>query len=485
MADWNLSLFLEPRGSEPVYRQIALALSHEVQRGRLRPGDPLPGYRSLADQLGVSRNTAMAALQELQVQGWVVSRSGSGSEVASELPIAPMPLAGKRQAPATCSRETIGFDLAPDGRSSSPLDRPGEGDGAPDPRLLPAGLLARAYRRALAATHESPRVLEDAQGHPRLRRALAAMLAGSRGIAASPEQILVTRGSQNALFLIAQALIAPGDVVAVERLGPRRAWDVLSRAGGRVLPIPVDAEGIDVDALAAAATATRLRAVLVTPHRQYPTLVGLSAARGARLLKLAAERRFAVLEVVPDFELQFESPTAAPLAAQDVDGVVVHIGSLSDLLTPTIRLGLVHGPPPLLERMKALRAELDRQGDLALELAMAELMEDGELQGHTVRTNRIYRQRRDALCAALTHELGGAAQFPAPAGGLALWATVAPEIDVDAWAARAQKLGVAVRPGRSFDFDGAAVQGLRVGFSTIEEGEAHDTARRLARALVP
>lgn len=484
MSDWNVHLFLKPGSTAPVYRQIAQALSSEVQRGRLRPGDPLPGYRAMAEQLGVSRNTVMAAFQDLQEQGWIVSRSGSGSEVAADLPAT---YAGGASEEAEPSRGgAMGFDLAAEARDSAPRlpEKPLRvARGAPYPRLIPAEVVARAYRRALAAAHRNPLSAADPQGHPRLRAALAAMLARTRGIAARPERVFVSRGRQNAFFLLAQALFAPGDAVAVERLGPRPVWETFERAGARCVDIPVDAEGMDVEALAAVAAGTRLRAVFVTPRRQYPTLVALSARRRARLLALAAERRFAVLEWDPDAELQFEPRPAASLAAEDAGGVVVHVGALSKICSPGLRLGFISGPARLVGHLKDLRAALDGQGDAVLEQAAADLMEEGELQGHLNRMNPVYRRRRDALCAGLTREIGSAIQVAAPAGGLALWAEVAPEIDVEAWAARALELGVVFRPGRQMDFHGAAVQGLRIGFASAEEDELVEVARRLRKAL--
>jgi GntR family transcriptional regulator/MocR family aminotransferase len=491
LPEWNLNIFLPPRSTAPVYRQIAKALAHEVQRGRLQPGDSLPGYRSLAEQLGVSRNTVMAAFQDLQAQGLIVSRTGSGSEIAAAPPVATAEVSGAAsdavllQVPA---RGDMGFDLATGDRPAEPgvpEELPRTAGSGPDPRLLPVEILGRAYRRALASARRNECVLGDPQGHPRLRRALGAMLASSRGIAGGPERIFVTRGSQNAFFLIAQALIEPGEAVAVERLGPRSAWKALARAGARCLPIPVDDEGLDVEALAEVAASTRLRAVLVTPRRQYPTLVTLGPSRRARLLKLASERRFAVLEWDPDFELQFEARPVAPLAADDSQGVVIHVGTLSKLLGPNLRLGFVCGPEPLMRRMKAQRADFDGGGDLVFEQAVGDLMEEGELQSHLARMHPIYRRRRDALCAALSSELGTAVQAPPPAGGLALWVKVAPEIDVNAWASRSMQLGAPFRPGSHFDFRGAAVQGLRIGFASAREEELLDIARRMGRALIP
>ncbi len=270
---------------------------------------------------------------------------------------------------------------------------------------------------------------------------------------------------------------------SVEALGARQAWEAFVRAGARCLPIPVDAEGMQLDALERLLRDTAVRAVFVTPQRQYPTLAVLAPERRARLLQLATSGRFAVLEMDPDSEFQFDGRPLGPLASQDSSGVVVHVGTLSKIFSPDLRLGFVYGPAPLLHRLAAVRATYDRHGDSVLERAMAELMEDGELQRHLNRMVAVYRRRRDALCAALRREMGEALRFEVPTGGLAVWARVQGTLDVDAWAARALERGVSFQPGRRFSFDNAPVAGMRLGFSNYPEPELEEVARRMRAAL--
>jgi GntR family transcriptional regulator/MocR family aminotransferase len=485
VAEWIASLFLDARSRDPVYLQIAHALMREIDRGRFRPGDPLPGYRTLAEQLGVSRNTVMAAYHELQLEGWVVSVPGEGSAVADRLPAhLPAGLQSRPEAQRADSSE-MGFPMGPESVAPSvgtPRGLLEVASGIPDPRLLPAAALARAYRRALLHGKGGPKS-GDPQGQLQLREALARMLRSTRAIAASPERIFIARGSQMALFLVAQALCAPGDVVAVEALGARNSWEAFVRAGARCLPVPIDEHGLRVEALEALLAQSPVRAVFVTPQRQYPTLAVLTEERRSRLLELAAKHRFAVIEMDPDSEFHFDGHAVAPLAANNVAGVVVHVGTLSKIFSPDLRLGFVVGPKPLLTRMNSLRATYDRHGDPALERAMAELMEDGELQRHLNRMDRAYRNRRDVLCAALNETLAETISVVPPSGGLAVWARVRGEVDVDSWAARALERGVSFQPGRRFAFDGGAVPGLRLGFSNYPEPELQEVARRLRLAL--
>ena len=360
--------------------------------------------------------------------------------------------------------------------------------GVPDLRLVPRTALARAYRRALSEV--KPRGLStldygDAQGHPRLREALGAMLAALRGLAAPKESVLVTRGSQMALDLVARALLAPGDVVAIESLGYRPAWAAFRAAGARLAPLPVDEHGLDVDALAELCARERVRAVYVTPHHQYPTTAVLSAGRRLALLELARARRIAVIEDDYDHEFHYEGRPVLPLASADPAGVVVYLGTLSKILAPGLRLGFVVAPAPLLEKLAAIRTFIDRQGDHTLERAVAELLSDGELQRHARRARRAYLARRDALIEALRDHLGDALTFDPPVGGMAIWARAAPGIDVDAWAERALARKVAFSTAKRFAFDGRKRGFVRLGFAALDEKELREAVRRMASTLRP
>ena len=476
---WPLSLPLDRGERSPLSVQIARALVERIRTGALAPGAPLPSSRALARSLDVHRNTVLAAYGELGAEGWIRTERARGTAVAQDLPAAPHPAHGP-----TGRAGRAGFDVppaAPDPRWEPPP--PGALQllgGVPDPRLFPAALLARAYRRALRRRENL--VYGDAAGHPRLRAALAAMLGEARGMAVGADGVLVTRGAQMAFALAARALFKPGDAVAVEALGYRPAWEAFRAAGLRLVPIPVDARGLDVDALAAQARGGRLQAVYLTPHHQYPTTVTLSPARRLALLELARHERMAVLEDDYDNEFHFEGRPVLPLASADRAGVVVYVGTLSKVLVPGIRIGFLAGPRQAIEALAAHRSHLDRQGDLALEAAVAELFEDGEAQRQVWRARRAYAERRQALAAALRAELGAALDFAVPPGGIAFWCRVGEGLDAEAWALRARAEGVVVQTGAQFAFDGRPVPHLRLGYARHEPRELLEAVRRLARA---
>jgi GntR family transcriptional regulator/MocR family aminotransferase len=476
---WDLQVGLD--GGGPVFLRIARALADDVRAGRLEPGVRLPGSRTLARSLGVHRNTVLAAYGELEAEGWIATSPARGTFVASDLP------ARRRAAPrgrAPPPPRRAGFDLPPARAPDLPAPPPRGAlpllGGVPDLRLVPAAALARAWRRALRRREHLG--YGDPRGHPRLRAALSGMLAATRGLRPDPAALVVTRGSQMALALASRALLREGDRVAVEALGYRPAWEALRAAGAALVPVPVDAGGLDVSALAEAHRRAPLRAVYLTPHHQYPTTATLAPARRLALLDLAARERVAVLEDDYDAEFHYDGRPRLPLASADRAGVVVYVGTLSKVLAPGLRVGFAVAPAPLVERMVALRVHLDRQGDLVLEAALAELIEDGELQRHLWRTRRAYAARRDALADLLRAELGGALAFERPAGGLALWCRASGGRDPERWAERAERRGVLVRAGRAFAFDGRAIPYLRLGFAALDERELREAVRRLAAA---
>src|SRR5262249_25686696 len=262
------------------------SIAADIRRGRLKPGEPLPGSRSLAQLLAVNRNTVVAAYRELVAEGWARPLRSSGTVVSGELPD-PRPrrfaLAAEVRAEMPAR---VGFDLPapPPAPHQMPI-LPGTlplSSGAPDVRLAPVAALARAYRRALLGRQRrwhSALDYGDARGDERLRAALAQMLSSLRGLAASADSVLVARGSRGGLGPGARALLRPGDAVAVEEMGYPAAWTALRIAGARLLPVPVDAKGLRVDALRELAAREKLRAVYVTPHHQYPTTAVLAPGR--------------------------------------------------------------------------------------------------------------------------------------------------------------------------------------------------------------
>ncbi len=486
MAGWEFVLELDRTGGTPVCQQIARALAAEIQRGRLRPGDGLPGSRTLARTLQVHRQTVVSAIDELIAEGWLVSKPASGTFVAEGLPEQSTRRLGRAARVREPAPPRFPLPLASAPNPELPRTVPPRAilmsGTRPDVRLVPADLIGRAYRRALRTFGSDLLSYTHPAGLPRLRQSLAAMLSATRGVAVHPDCLLVTRGSQMALSLTARALIRPGDAVAVEHPGYRPAWEAFRLAGAEIVPVPIDEHGVDVRALQRILHRRPIRAVYVTPHHQFPTTVTLSGPRRLKILQLAAQERFAVIEDDYDHEFHYSGRPVLPMASIDAEGLVIYIGTLSKVLAPGLRLGFVVGARDFIEQLVAYRSFVDLQGDAALECAIAELLDDGLLQRHVRKTRRIYRSRLQIFATGLRRQLGDFLTFRNPSGGTAIWVRTRDARTTTAWAEAAQRCGVIFDHGSAFTLNGAPTPGARLGFACLTDDELIHAVRRLVAA---
>jgi GntR family transcriptional regulator/MocR family aminotransferase len=244
-SDWELALPARAGGGTALYVQIVQAVVADIRRGRLVAGQHLPGTRTLAERLGVHRNTVLSAYAELTAEGWIESDPARQTRVSEALPDVTA-IAARAARRSERSAQTLGFGLDPE---PVPSEEPRGlllSDGTPDLRLLPRVALARAYRRVIRGRDLGVLGYGDPRGHVRLRRALASMLVATRGLRIAAEDVMTTRGSQMALELVSRVLGGPGTVMAIEALGYRPAWRALAAAGAELVPVSVDAEGLVV-----------------------------------------------------------------------------------------------------------------------------------------------------------------------------------------------------------------------------------------------
>lgn len=479
-ASWTLQL--QPADSNrTLVLQTARALVEDIRRRRLRPGDALPGARALAASLGIGRNTVVAAYRELAAEGWITQSQRAAPVVSLDLPARarefatpPVTLAGEV---AFRTLNELPFKRAPHQRAAGTLAMAG---GVPDVRLAPRAQLARAWRKVLQGRSAVGALsYGDPRGHSKLRRSIAALLREQRGIPASEENVLIVRGTQMALDLVARAVLAPGMRMAVEDPGYKPAWAAFARTGAALVPVRVDSQGIDVNRVCELAP----QAVYLTPHHQYPTTVTLSASRRLALLAWAKGAGTCIIEDDFDHELAYEGRPVLPLASADAHGNVVYVGTLSKVLAPGLRIGYVVAAAQFIERLARDRFVIDRQGDHVTELAVAALIEDGELDRVVRRVRRVYRERRDVLVSELAKRFDERLQFQVPQGGMSMYARVRGlRGTVGAWSARALNEGVEFAPGREFSFGNVDLPFARFGFAALEEREIRDGVARLERA---
>ncbi|MBI4913099.1 MAG: PLP-dependent aminotransferase family protein [Acidobacteria bacterium] len=476
---------LDRASQEPLAVQLVRLLAAEVASGRLARGEPLPGSRALAEELELSRHTVMAALRELEAEGWVESRPGSGTFVVDRLPAGPPRHWGPLPSPGGIPDEPP-FDLA---SQFLPLSTMGGvvfdlSEAISDPRLAPKDALAKAYQRALRRHGDELLGTGEPRGNQSLREHLAAYLTGARGFKVGPDQVLLTRGGTDSLALLAQALLVPGGHVAVENPGNPAVWDAFRTLPGVHLhPVPVDEEGLRVDALETLLSSHSLALVHLTPFHQFPTQCSLSASRRSRLLALAREHEFAILEDEPTFEFHGPSRPLLPLASADTRGAVVHLGSFAPWLAPGLPLGFLVASRTLVDRLARLRRDRRITGDRVLEWAMADLIRDGDFERHLARARKTYQERKEVFLAQAMAHLGPEFRCADPPGGLGCWLKVPDHLDTDAWASHCRAAGVQIHPGRRFDFQGRPLPAVFLGFAHLQDGEARDALHRMRGAV--
>ena len=473
-----MELHVTLTGRGPLGAALYQQLRHAILTGRLRPGEPLPATRELAERLSVSHNTVLGAYQRLGAEGFLTGRAGAGTVVAAPLAGiaagAPRP---RRPAAALAPRPIWRALAAPPPQPPRPMATWDFSVGAPDPALFPWDAWRHLVARQLRGRRPPPGTL-DPQGAPRLREAIARHLGRSRGVEAGADEVLVTSGAQQAIDLVARVLVEPGRTVAVEEPGYPPARQAFAALGARVVPVPVDAEGIDVAALPDDAAL-----VYVTPSHQFPLGRPMSLARRLALLAWAERRSAAILEDDYDSELRHDGRSLEPLQRLDRSGRVVYVGTFSKILLPALRLGYAVAPPSLLPALRAARRLADLHGAPERELALAGLMEEGLLARHVRRVQRIYRARREALLAALGARLGDAVEVLPAAAGLHLALFLRGRgPGAAAVAAAAAAAGVAVEPLGPY-YAARARPGLALGYGLVASERIDEGVRRLAGVL--
>ncbi len=475
------------RAGPALHRQLYAELRAMMLDGRLAAGRRLPATRLLAKELGVSRNTVAGAFDQLRAEGYLDARERGGTFVAARLPDALL------RAPAPVQMRAVeagGHRLSARGRLLTETALPTlrardtrlqpfrSGVPAIDvfPRRVWARLLARRWRRGAVSL-----AYGDAEGDAALRLAVADYVRGARGARCTDDQLLIVSGSQQALDLAARVALDPGDSAWVEEPGYWGVRAALAAAGARLVPVPVDGEGLDVTAGGAREPAARV--VCVAPSHQFPLGVMMSAARRLELLAWARHAGAWVLEDDYDSEYRYASRPLACLQGLDDAGCVVYIGTFSKTVFPALRLGYVIAPPGMVDALQAARAAADRHSPALEQGVLADFIGEGHYARHLRRMRTLYEERRDALRDAVERRLAGLMELGAMDAGMHTVGWLPPGTDDQRVSQALLAAGVDAVPMSSYWMGAGARSGLLLGYAAYEPPAIRAAVERMARVL--
>lgn len=526
-----MHVVLDRENASPIYMQIAQQLRQSILDGEPAAGGRLLPERRLANLLGVNRTTVVNAYRELAADGLVSGQVGRGTIVTYGIQddevaltdFAVWPRAGGGQSRLSDDSSVHG-DTANDHQRSrfAPLPwaqfftpttdvmndpmlrdamtvsaRPDVirlATGIPSPEMYPIDVIRSIFDEALDNSGQTLLQHTPIEGLPQLRDELARWMERSAAdagasISVDPGQVVVVAGSQQGLYLLARTLIEPGDLVAVESPTYLGAAQVFRAAGARLLPIPIDADGMQVDLLQELLPRRRPKLIYTLPTFQNPSGAVMTMGRRLRLLDLAARYQIPIIEDDPYGALRYDGRTLPTLAAIDrAEGRanVIYLSTVSKMLFPGFRIGWVSAPKPVIERVTLMKQLVDLDTNALAQWAVWAFFERGLLDDHLERVNRVYPLRRDQMLAAIARHCGGLLQANRPSGGIYLWCRLNEGIRVRDLLPEAAREGVVFAPGESFHVDAASGRGrfdIRLNFTLPTEPEIDEGIRRLGIAL--
>ncbi len=471
--------------AKSLYRQVYEGYRKAIVEGNVRAGQRVPSTRVLAQELGISRIPVLSAYAQLLAEGYFESRVGSGTIVSRSLPeratasepasaLSTKANAGRRPLSKRCLALASREDF---------YRRRGAGPFVASqvafehfPLQVWNSLVTRHSRSMRAKSLD----YGDPMGLKELREAIAAHLRTARGVRCEAPQILIVSGSQQGLEITTRALVDPGNRVWMEEPGYGFARSVFACSGCRIVPIPVDAEGLNV--AAGMKKCRDARAVLVTPSHQYPLGVTMSASRRLQLLDWAERRGAWIIEDDYDSEYRYESMPVTSLQGLDRNSRVVYIGTFSKVLFPSLRLGYVVIPADLVERFLAVRFAIDISPANFHQGVLADFIREGHFSRHIRRMRLVYAERRSALIESLRKELGPMAEIGGAEAGMHL-SVILKGISDREVAERAARQNLWLVPLSRLYLGKKTRQGFILGFGSVAVEEIPDAVRKL-RALL-
>jgi GntR family transcriptional regulator/MocR family aminotransferase len=465
-------------GDKDLSGQLYRQLHDAIRSGRLAVDAQLPPSRLLAAQLKISRKTVSEVYARLTFERLLVGRVGIGTFVA------PQAAARARRPPA---RPLANHAAVEKWRTLElPLRHPPLAGtaryeflgGSPAIELFPHAGWRRCTLHALRENARTRALYGPAEGQPELREAIARHVGFARGVRCTPQEIVVTSGAQQALALLARALVEPGGTAVVEDPGYPQARLILGANGARVVGVPVDAEGIVVDEIPDDA-----RLVYVTPSHQFPLGMPMSEPRRRALLARAAEIGAIVVEDDYDSEFRYEGRPTDSLQGRDDTGNVALVGSFSKTVSPALRLGYAIAPPAVAQAVASIKHLVDWHTPTQTQVALAKFMADGELQRHIRRCHAAYAERRERLRARFGDDLAPWFELVPTVAGFHMTALARRPLDIGTLVSLARRVDVGLYPLAPFYAVAPPRDGLLLGFGAIDAADIDPALDRVRAVL--
>jgi GntR family transcriptional regulator/MocR family aminotransferase len=479
-------IHFDKSSASPVYIQISQQIINAIQRSYLEGGSLLPGTRIFSQLINVHRNTAVAVYDELASQGWVEIIANKGTFIAvPEQRTATIKARSNGIGDISNFAETTGFPFHLSFHLSSTQEfseaKYELNDGQPDLRLHPIHEFSKWYgasmkRKSLISKWNQNKKTK----YSVFENQLCNYLNATRGLHIKPKNVISTRSTEMSLYIISQLLIRPKDVVLVGDLSNYAANMIFQQSGATIKTIPIDEQGLNVDYIKAHFVKGEIRCVYICANRDYPTTVSLTAERRLKLLQIAKEYQFAIIEDDYDYDFQFEGLPMLPMASSDVNGMVIYLGKLGQSLFPSFQTGFVVAPENLISEAKNYLQMLDRQGDLTQEQMLSELIYEGEIHRLLKKNILVYKQRRDFLYQCLEENFKDAVRFKKPTGGLAIWLQFNTVISLVQLSEQALRYDLFLP--KTILYQDKDTCAIRLGFGHLNEEEIEITVKKLKQA---
>ena len=477
---------LDGRSDNPIYRQLYDWFRTAITEGRIRPGQRVPSTRSLATELQVSRISVFNAYEQLYSEGYLETAAGSGTRVARTIPDDALTPSQTETRKNDRSLATKPGRRRVSARGAAMLQPPMQSwlnnlgafrVSLPALDQFPVEAWSKLLVRHCRRQSRSMMAYGDAMGHLPFREAIAEYLSTFRGVSCDSSQILVTTGSQQALQLSAQILVDPGDPVLVEEPGYPGAQQAFSTVKAKLIPVPVDGEGIDVQRIVS--RRSRARVAYVTPSHQYPLGTTMSAARRMSLLNWAVRTGAWIIEDDYDSEYRFGSRPIASLQGLDTHGRVIYIGTFSKVLFPALRLGYVVIPKDLVAAFSTARDAADIFSSTLYQVALTAFIRQGHFARHIRRMRMLYMERRKALVNAIETHMGDVAEVVGAEAGMHLVALLPAGVDDVSVSKEAARGGISAMPLSSCYAKRPDRGGLILGYGGVNVRQIHEGIQKL------